>query len=168
MSYVVGERSLIDAGDFRPEYTHIRQVLLTHCHMDHIYGLNRLLESSHGTPVYTNEYGRQMLLDAKKNLSYYNEAPFVFNYPDMIRTVSDGQEIVLAEKITARAIFTPGHSPSCISWMIEDALFTGDSYIPGLKTVTNLPGGDKTLAAKSELLIKGLAKEKCIFPGHKV
>ena len=63
---------------------------------------------------------------------------------------------------------TPGHNPGCITWAIGDAVFTGDAYIPGIKTVTNLPGADKALAAQSELSILKLAEGKQIFPGHKI
>ena len=47
-------------------------------------------------------------------------------------------------------------------------LFTGDSYISGIKVVTNLPGGNKELAAQSLEKILELAKGKILCPGHVV
>ena len=109
-----------------------------------------------------------MLLNARKNLSFYHESPFEISDPSRIVIVNDGDEVHLAEGFTAKAIFTPGHNPSCITWQIEDALFTGDSYIPGIKTVTNLPGCNKLQAEESIALIKQLAIGRTIYPGHKV
>ncbi len=84
------------------------------------------------------------------------------------KTFKDGDIIDLGHNIRAQAFFTPGHNPSCITWKIGDAIFTGDSYIPGLKTVTNLPGGNKAHAEESVALIKELSKDKFIYPGHEI
>lgn len=159
---------LIDAGDEWNGFENVVVVLLTHAHFDHIYGLNNVLRMSPNALVYTNEYGRDMLLNAKKNMSYYHDTPFVFKRSDSIRIVQDSQEILIDDGLFVNAVFTPGHNPSCITWIIGDAIFTGDSLIPGVKTVTNLPGGNKTKAIESENLIKCLAIGKTIYTGHKV
>lgn len=160
--------TIIDPGDLWQRFEGISSILLTHSHFDHIYGLNDLLRISPQAKVYSNEYGREMLLNARKNMSYYHGSPVVFSYPSQIVVVNDGEEIELGNGLTAKAIFTPGHNPSCITWLIGDALFTGDSYIPGIKTVTNLPGGNKQQAEESLALIKTLAQSRTIYPGHKI
>lgn len=159
---------LFDPGDEWDGFFDTSMVLLTHGHFDHIYGLNRVIELNPDVKIFTNDYGREMLLDARKNLSRYHESPFVISDPSRIVTVEDGEEISLGEGLTAKAIFTPGHNTSCITWLIDDCLFTGDSYIPGIKTVTNLPGGNKNQAEYSIGLIKNLAIGKTIYPGHKL
>lgn len=159
---------LIDPGDAWECFPEIRVVLLTHAHFDHIYGLNELAEQSREFKVYTNEAGRTMLLDAKKNMSFYHETPFVFNRPDSIVVVENGEKIDLGSGMVAEAVFTPGHNPSCITWVINDSLFTGDSLIPGVKTVTNLPGGNKQDAKQSEEIIRQLEIGRTIYPGHKI
>lgn len=158
--------SLIDAGDEWSGFNNVKTVLLTHAHFDHIYGLNKVIEMNPCIRVFTNEYGREMLLDAKKNLSKYYEKPFVISNPDCIKIVENQESVDLENGFTAKAIFTPGHNPSCITWIMEDCLFTGDAYIPGIKTVTNLPRGNKAEAARSEEIIKQLAIGHRIFPGH--
>ena len=141
-------------------------VMLTHSHFDHIYGLNQLEERFPGTPIYTNEDGKQGLLSDKLNLSRYHEDPFVLDCPDCIRTLDDRQCLSLFEGISAQAVYTPGHSPCCVSWVLDDAVFTGDSFIPGVKTVTLFPHADKRLAMQSELLVRQLARSRTIYPGH--
>lgn len=159
---------IIDPGDVWDGFCNVSKVLLTHVHFDHIYGLNELMNISPDAKVYTNEFGKEMLLDAKKNLSFYHETPFVFERPENIVIINDGEEIDIGNGLNAKAVYTLGHNPSCITWIIGDAIFTGDSYIPGIKTVTNLPRGNKAQAIESENLIKQLAIGKIIYPGHKV
>lgn len=173
-TYILGtieQKLLVDCGDvnqFADIANFISGVLLTHAHYDHIYGLNNLLNLSPDIKIYTNSYGCDMLADSKKNLSAYHETPFIFNRRDNIVTVDDGDEIVFSNSLTARAIFTPGHSPSCITWMIGKKLFTGDSLIPGIKVVTNLPGGNISQATDSERKIRQILAlgNLEICPGH--
>ena len=166
---------VVDCGDtqrileFLSRYkVNLIGVLLTHGHFDHMYGLNELVSYIGDIKVMTNPSGAEMLMDSRKNLSYYHNSPIRFDYPDRIVTVSDRQLVSLSDGISAEALFTPGHNPSCISWVVRDAIFTGDSYIPGLKTVTNLPGSNKVDAGLSEKKIIELSKGRTIYPGHRI
>lgn len=159
---------LVDSGDVWVGFEGVLRILLTHAHFDHIYGLNKVLELNPDAKVYTNEEGREMLLDARRNLSLYHETPFVFEHPESIIIVNEGDEICLGDNIVAKAIFTPGHNPSCITWLVGECIFTGDSYIPGIKTITNLPKGNKVQAMESGRLILTLAEGKTIYPGHEI
>ena len=92
--------------------------------------------------------------------------PFIFDNPQLVQLIDDGKYIDLFEETRVKAIFTPGHSNDSITWVVNDVLFTGDSYIPGVKTVTNLPHSDKILASQSEIIIKQLAENRTVYPGH--
>ena len=165
---------LVDCGDVEPllpllDGEHVRGVLLTHGHFDHIYGLNDLCRRFPDVRVYCSAWAREQLLNAKLNLSYYHETPFVFDYPERIIVVDDGARIDLGNGNMVTAVATPGHTPGCITWMTDDALFTGDAYIPDVKVVTNLPHGDKQQAMRSLELIRTLADEgRSIYSGHDV
>lgn len=141
-------------------------VLITHEHFDHIYGLNSLLELYPKVPIYTNEAGKLGLMSDKLNLSRYWESPIVLNDPDVVTVIEDGESLTLFDGIKVQALFTPGHSDGCITWLLDDMVFTGDSYIPGVKTVTNLPHSDKKMAYQSEMLIRRLTERRSIYPGH--
>lgn len=165
LSYRI-ENLFLDPGDEWEGMDDIEAILLTHAHFDHIYGLNRVMEKNPVAKVYTNAYGAEMLIDSRKNLSKYHESPFTLDTPENIVIVNDNDEIEFTDGIKTKAIFTPGHNPSCITWIIGDSLFTGDSYIPGIKTVTNLPGADIKLATESEERLIRLGERYQIFPGH--
>ena len=144
----------------------LQGVLLTHAHFDHIYGLNSLESLFPGVPVYTIMAGLNGLMSDKLNFSRYYGEPFIFDSPDNVRLVNDGDCISLFEGVDIKAVMTPGHSPGCVTWVTSEAIFTGDSYIPGVKTVTNLPHSDKDLALKNEALIRQMVENRSIYPGH--
>ena len=165
-----GDTWMVDCGDMDRLLPlvegRLRGVLLTHAHFDHIYGLNTLMALFPSVPVLTNEAGYEGLLSDKLNFSRYYGNPFVLDDPGNVRLVQDGEEVELFDGVTARAVYTPGHSPGCVTWIADDAVFTGDSYIPGVKTVANVPHSNKELAALSEAVIRDLARDLNIYPGH--
>lgn len=167
MSYRI-ENILIDPGDEWEGFDNVDAVLLTHAHFDHIYGLNRVVELNPGVKIFTNTAGQEALLNDRLNMSRYHGTPFVLEYPENIIPINDGDEIDLGKNIRAIPVFTPGHNPSCITWIIYDMIFTGDSYIPGVKTVVNLPNSNRIQAKDSEKLILELSQERTIYPGHNV
>ena len=126
-----------------------------------IYGINELIERFPDVPIYTNEAGAEMLVSAKLNPSKYHEQPFELNYPQNIVKVSGGDTIG-----NIQVAATPGHNPSCLTYVIDDAIFTGDAYIPGIAVVTNLPKGNKAQAQQSLQRIMQLATNHTIYPGH--
>ncbi len=144
----------------------LQGVLLTHAHFDHIYGLNNLESLFPGVPVYTVMAGLNGLMSDKLNFSRYYGEPFIFDSPDNVKLVNDGDSISLFDGVEIKAVATPGHSPGCVTWLTSNAIFTGDSYIPGVKTVANLPHSDKDLALKNEALIRQMVENRSIYPGH--
>ena len=161
---------LVDCGDVDQILPLIdgklQGVLLTHAHFDHIYGLNNLESLFPGVPVYTIMAGLNGLMSDKLNFSRYYGEPFIFDSPDNIKLVNDGECISLFDGVEIKAVATPGHSPGCVTWLTDNAIFTGDSYIPGVKTVANLPHSDKDLALKNEALIRQMVENRSIYPGH--
>lgn len=165
---------LVDCGDVDVVYERIGEkpiegVLLTHTHSDHIYGLEALTERFPNVRIYTNAYGGEALRSPKLNISrYHSEYPdIVFDKPENICLIREGDTIdMLGDKVTVYE--TTGHDPSCLCYRIEDWLFTGDVYIPGVKVFTGFPYSNRQQAQQSVERILQLSENCLVMPGHTV
>lgn len=159
---------LIDIGDIDyliEKSLNIKGIFLTHSHFDHIYGINKVIEKYHDCKIFTSEYGERALVDDRLNMSKYHEVPLTYCGKN-VNVLYDNYKISLFPDVTLNVLATPGHCPSCLTYYTDDYIFTGDSYIPGIKVVTNLPKGDKNQAQESVEKIKGLIENRTICPGH--
>ena len=139
-------------------------VLLTHGHMDHIYGVAEL-QRRFGIPVY-------MSPEDIKTMEYYDRVgKFGIAVADRsftITPVADGS-VVEAAGFRFRVIGTPGHSPGSVCWFCEEegVLFTGDTLFAGAIGRTDLIYGeyDDEIRSIMEKLVL-LDGDIRIFPGH--
>lgn len=163
---------LVDCGDVEKvieQGWNILGVLLTHVHTDHIYGLNKLIEKFPDAVIYTNAEGVQNLQNPRWNFSRYHDdvEDFVFDKPENVRVIDCEGVIELEGGLTVEALLTPGHEPSCVTYRLGDMLFTGDSYIPGVKVVTTFPRSNKQQAAVSLARLQEMERSGMqIMPGH--
>jgi hydroxyacylglutathione hydrolase len=140
-------------------------LILTHEHFDHIWGVNKLIETFNSTLV-CSEKCFKFIADKKKNLSvFYNQIGF--------EIISEKNLIVTNEFVNLAGYGfefreSTGHSLGSISFWIDKNLFTGDLIIDDIKTVTKLPGGSRkqliNTLTEFDKLFKG--KKMTVFPGH--
>ena len=161
---------LVDVGDIEPILEmvgerKVKGVFITHTHYDHIYGINRLVERFPDCVVYTSERGKEGLFSSKLNFSKYHDDPLTFQ-GKYIEVLEDGEEVSLFPYVILKAIATPGHDWSCMSYCTDEVIFTGDSYIPNIKVVTSMPKSNKEEAKVSLDRILELAKTRDVYPGH--
>jgi glyoxylase-like metal-dependent hydrolase (beta-lactamase superfamily II) len=79
----------------------------------------------------------------------------------------DGATIPLGSK-QIQVMHTPGHTAACLTYVIEDAAFVGDTlFMPDYGTArTDFPGGDARTLYRSIRRILSLPPETRIFTGH--
>ena len=77
-------------------------------------------------------------------------------------------ETYKVDTIDARAIHTPGHTPACMSHLIGDALFVGDTiFMPDFGTARcDFPGGDAGTLYDSIQKLFALPSETRVFLCH--
>jgi glyoxylase-like metal-dependent hydrolase (beta-lactamase superfamily II) len=71
-------------------------------------------------------------------------------------------------KITARVMHTPGHTPACVTYVVGDAVFVGDTlFMPDFGTArADFPGSDAATLFRSIQRILSLAPETRLFMCH--
>jgi glyoxylase-like metal-dependent hydrolase (beta-lactamase superfamily II) len=176
-TYILSEENedycwLVDVGDIEPILElvgkrQIKGVFLTHTHYDHIYGINNLVENFPDCVIYTSQQGKEGLLSDKLNLSRYHDDSIIFQGKH-IEVLNEGDEVKLFSNLGLKAIYTPGHDWSCMSYYTDDCIFTGDSYIPNIKVVTSFPKSNKRDALISLNRLVELCKTRDIYSGHHV
>ena len=81
--------------------------------------------------------------------------------------LTDGEEIAVGG-LTARVLHTPGHTPACVSYVIGDAVFVGDTiFMPDFGTArVDFPGGCAETLYRSIRRILALPLQTRVFTCH--
>ena len=82
--------------------------------------------------------------------------------------VFDDEEAFAVGTIAARVLHTPGHTPACVTYVIGDAAFVGDTlFMPDYGTARcDFPGGDARQLYRSIRRILSLPDETRLFVCH--
>ena len=121
---------LIDIGDFDKIMSELSKdvdvsgVFITHYHHDHIFGINSLIQAFPNCNVYISENGVEGLYSDKVNLSYYYDEPIIFKGSE-VNILRNCDRVLLFEDCFLEAISTPGHNWSCMTYKMNNYLFTG-------------------------------------------
>ncbi|MEZ5897001.1 MAG: MBL fold metallo-hydrolase [Parvularculaceae bacterium] len=148
----------------RGEGLNTEWILETHVHADHLSA----------APYLKDKLGGKIAIGAHI-VAVQNVFGNVFNVePEFKRDGSqfdvlfdDGAEFSVGE-IAARVIHTPGHTPACLTYVIGDAGFVGDTlFMPDYGTARcDFPGGDAATLYRSIRKIFALPDETRLFMCH--
>lgn len=150
----------LEAQQLEPEY-----ILLTHEHFDHIWGVKKLKDTFDCKVVCSQDCAVK-IVDKKKNMSvFYDRIGFQTYNADIFIEKIDYK--LKWNDLILEFIDTKGHTNGCLCILVDNFLFTGDTIINGLKTVTKLPYGNKSvLAASIEYISTKITYPINIKPGH--
>ena len=147
-----GDSVLVDAPEGASEIlkalknTHLKYILITHNHMDHIGALSEL-KSRFRVPIGIHR------LDAKA-------LPLQAN---MI--LEDGGKVDCGS-MSLKVLHTPGHTPGSLSFLIGKYLIAGDTIFPGGPGKTRSPADLKLIIESISSKIFVLPDDTAIYPGH--
>lgn len=151
-------------GYVRREALVTRWILETHAHADHLSAAQYLKRTLGGT-VGIGEHIKDVQRIFGKVFNV--EAEFLPDGSQFDHLFHDGETFMIGD-IRARAVHTPGHTPACVTYLIGDAAFVGDTlFMPDYGTArADFPGGDARTLYRSIQKILALPPETRLFMCH--
>ena len=115
-------------------------ILETHAHADHLSGA-RYLHGAAGGKIAIGENIREVQAIFKK--IYNLERSFLPDGSQFDHLFSDGETFRIGD-LEATALLVPGHTPADMAYLVDDAVFVGDTlFMPDVGTArADFPGGD--------------------------
>ncbi len=139
-------------------------VMETHIHADHLSAAVHVKERLGGQTVIGDQVGTVQ----KVFSSLFNaEDGFCTKGSQFDRLLADGESLPLGG-MEIQALYTPGHTPACVSYHVGDAVFVGDTlFMPDYGTARcDFPGGDAGTLFESIARLMALPDETRMFVGH--
>jgi len=141
----------------------LERVLETHAHADHLTGADEIRWRT-GAPIGIGS----RITEVQKVFGALFEAHDVTADGVVFDSLfADGDQFRLGD-LPVEVLHTPGHTPACVSYVIGDAAFVGDTlFMPDYGTARcDFPGGDARTLYRSIRRILALPPQTRLFVGH--
>ena len=162
-AYVIGDEKTKEAAVVDPAWElnkilniakkhnlKINKILITHTDFDHIEGVKQMADITNAA-VYVHKNGENDL----RNLGI-----------NKIKAIDEGDEIDIG-KIKLSVLYTPGHKPSCVCFLIDTKkLLTGDTLFVEACGRIDMRGGDIKKQYESLQRLKNMDENIEVYPGH--
>lgn len=149
----------IKANDLRVDW-----ILETHVHADHLSAAPYLQEKIGGKIG----IGSQITVVQDTFGKVFNEGTeFQRDGSQFDQLFRDGDTVMIGQ-LRCDVMHTPGHTPACLTYVIGDAAFVGDTlFMPDFGTARcDFPGGSSEMLYESIQRILSLPEDTRIFVGH--
>lgn len=140
----VDETKLRDIGLIEDLGLNLKYILETHIHADHI---------TSSCPLKQRFSGAKIALGSKNGL----------DCADIL--LKDG-DILQFGKYSIKVLETPGHTVGCVSYLIDDKVFTGDSLLIRSCGRCDFQGGSAEVLFDSIQRLFELPDETFVYPAH--
>lgn len=141
----------------------VSRVLDTHVHADHLSGADYIRKKTGA------RYGvGAHIVDVQSVfLPLYNIRD-IQKPDDLFDDLFEDDDSFKLGELTVKILHTPGHTPACLTYLINDTAFVGDTlFMPDFGTArTDFPGGSAATLYRSIQKILALPDDTRIFVGH--
>lgn len=143
----------------------LKYIFLTHCHADHIGGINELKKLK-GGKILVSRPDSEGLYNKEINLAEYIN----MEIPELeADSRVDDEDLIHIGEIEFKVIATPGHTKGglCLYAEKEGLVFTGDTMFSGTWGRTDLPTGSfvELITSITDRLMP-LPDDTIVYPGH--
>ncbi len=142
----------------------VQWILETHVHADHLSAAPYLKARVGGQLA----IGRQITVVQEVFGKVFNAGTAFERDGSQFDLLLDEGDTFELGSIPARALHTPGHTPACLTYVVGDAAFVGDTlFMPDFGTARcDFPGGDARQLYRSIRKIFALPDETRLFMCH--
>ena len=144
----------------------VHYILETHAHADHISGAQVLKQKLPNAKV---AIGARITEVQKVFKNFFNLDPSFNTNGNQFDILLNEEENIKAGSIEIKTVFTPGHTPACSSFIIEDCAFVGDAiFMPDSGTGRcDFPAGSADdLYVSVHKKLYALPDSTRVFVGH--
>jgi glyoxylase-like metal-dependent hydrolase (beta-lactamase superfamily II) len=137
--------------------------LETHAHADHLSG-SPYVKAKTGARIGIGEHIKDVQQIFRP---VFNATDLKTDGSDFDQLFADGERFKIGS-LDAEVLHTPGHTPACVSYKVEDAVFVGDTlFMPDYGTArADFPGGDASQLYRSIQRLLSLPPETRLFMCH--
>lgn len=137
--------------------------LETHAHADHVAAADHIRRKV-GAKIGIGAH----ITEVQTHFRALFGAPQAETEADVFDHLFQDGEVFRIGQMNVRVIHTPGHTPACVTYVIDDAAFVGDTlFMPDYGTArADFPGGDAAMLYRSIRKILSLPGDTRVFVGH--
>ena len=141
----------------------LKWLLETHAHADHLSAAHYLRDRTRAPIV----IGKQIVEVLAHFAEMFEADDVALDGRAFDRLVGDGDVLTLGS-LNIHVMHTPGHTPACVTYLVGDAAFIGDTvFMPDYGTArSDFPGGDAATLYRSIRTILELPLDTRLFTGH--
>ena len=139
-------------------------ILDTHVHADHLSGAS-FLRDRLDVPIGIGEHVKEVQATFK---DVFNAEPgFATDGSQFDHLFQDGESFAVGN-LSLSVMHTPGHTPACLTYLVADAAFIGDTlFMPDYGTArADFPGGDAHVLYRSMRKLLALPPQTRLFMCH--
>lgn len=142
----------------------LQYILETHVHADHVTAAAYLKATLGGIVVIGDQITQVQRVFAE---IFHCDSRFVADGRQFDRLVADGDSLPFGQ-YRIEVLHTPGHTPACVSYVIDQHVFVGDTlFMPDFGTARcDFPGGDARLLYNSIMRIFALPDSTVMWMCH--
>jgi len=141
----------------------IEWALETHAHADHLSG-SPYIKAKTGARIGIGEH----IKDVQRIFRpVFNATDLKTDGSDFDHLFTEGERFRIGE-LEVEVLYTPGHTPACVTYLVDDAAFVGDTlFMPDFGTArADFPGGDARALFRSIKKVLSLPADTRLFMCH--
>jgi hydroxyacylglutathione hydrolase len=153
------------AAVIEKEDLQVDHILLTHGHVDHVFGVPAIRELT-GAPTHMHPLDQPQLARNPTTIRQFGLDPGLFGTPQIDHDLVEGRPVGW-EDLAFQVIHTPGHTPGSVCFLLGDRCLGGDTLFRRGVGRTDLFGGDsEALIASIQGKLFRLPADTVVYPGH--